>query len=1180
MTRDFNNVIEVIDDLKASSLVNVQILRKSLQEINGKLEEISDADELILVRNSVVDFKESLDNKIFNVVELIKELKKEAAGDELAEKNAQIIQEKFQQISGMFNTSFTNLIARVDDVENKFSEMSDKNFRAAQEELSSILDGLKIFQQEAGFYAKAAQEESSQKVAVLAENLKLINENVVSQTNFYKELLESRYAAVKEILDSNQCELKQDSSFLKSTLQEQFKALEEANTEYAHDLETIKASIAEALNKADKIPAVTSGVLQKNFDAITISASDTLLEIKKLQDAANIINKSVNTVIGYTEQNQNSDIIAAVQELNISKNIADLFERVDVFNNNFNIKTEFLEEQVLQVKSMFADIAIDIQNKEAELLQKESERVQQYYDKIEVVAESVMNLEENLKLSGLEYKEHINNLGEDLNELITGFNNLYSETSSAAGEKLSKSFAELKELLNENSLSYSDKLVIMQQQFTQSFRDLYEIVNVNNERLIKAGVQTTEISEASLKLLESLNAKLDVIAGTDYALNFEELSIQNEETQELVKILQSKIDRILMIDFDAFPQAQKVVNSQFLEYLEKLSEKTSALTETTENIQDTQILKVNEKIVGLINELDAKIDVIASIDYEDNFDELFDKSLETQELVKENREAIDETAQQVIANRRFIAENQQLLLENKKLITDSNDMLLNNSLAVSENKELLLGNRKLLVDSSDVLLKNNAGVSENKELILGNRKLLVDNSDVLMNNNLTIKENKELLLENKKLLDKTNDLLLTNSLSASEQKDLIVETQEIIDENSEILSDNRDLLKELHAKLDVFVATSDSSALEDELEEIKELILEQQEILTQEDNTENERISANIDKLLERIDGISKTIDEHDENSAKIKEDLVNTVVSVFSNANFVEETEEIKDFVEEKTGELSKQLITVQSQIQTIKQNEIAEYSYTLADVESDIAKLRLVLNDISSSTSSSEINQISRNIYNLTSSIDSISKNLTPAEIYQLKNSILKLNDDIVSISSRTNKLLLNSDEAQKTITEGLLSFSHMAFNLEERISELSNKEFNAELAEKLERMTEMLETSAEMDKTFHKVMMFLGEWVDAASDTFESINDKADEINEVSEALSELRKAVPEKFALVNLLEERFEEQQSRMDRLEAKIDQLMEQSSLNSNVSVVQKVDKMERMLTVMSNSIEKLTSYVD
>lgn len=283
---------------------------------------------------------------------------------------------------------------------------------------------------------------------------------------------------------------------------------------------------------------------------------------------------------------------------------------------------------------------------------------------------------------------------------------------------------------------------------------------------------------------------------------------------------------------------------------------------------------------------------------------------------------------------------------------------------------------------------------------------------------------------------------------------------------------------------------------------------------------------------------------------------------------------------MEEKTGELSQQLITVQSQIQTIKQNEIADYSYTLAYVESDIAKLRLVLNDISSSTSSGDINQISRNIHNLTSSIESISKNLTPAEIYQLKTNILKLNDDILSISSRTNKLLLNSDEAQKTISEGLLAFSHMAYNLEERMTELSNKEFNAEMADKLERMTAMLENSASMDNTFHKAMMFLGEWVDAASETIESINEKADEISEVSEALAQLRKIVPEKMALVDMLEERFEEQQSRMDRLETKLDELTQMTLQNNVLSVAQKIDKMERIISAMGNSIEKLTTYVD
>ncbi len=1111
MTRELKNVLELIDDLKASSLVNVQILKKSLGEINGRLEEISDAEELIFIRNSIADFKDSLDNKFHNIFEQIKSLKDESVKDESALQNAELFEERFQALAGAFATNINNLAAKIEAIEGRFSDISDSGVQAAREEFLKISDELRIFHQEMSIALKTAQENTAARVALLAEGIKLVSDNVNSQTGSYKELLEHKIAQINELIDANSETLKYDNEFLKSELQVKFKELEEANHEYTNDLETIKSSLAEVLNKSDKYAAETSGTLQQNFDSITIMAQDTLCGIRNLQDYAQNLTEPVKVLIDYTENNRNEDVIKAVKDLDLSAEMAGLLEKVDIINNNFNIKSEFLEDQVLQMKTMFSDISIDIQNKEAELLEKEAQRVKQYYDKIELVADAVTKLEESLKFTGLEYKEQISALNKDLNEFVAEFNSIYNEVSNTAQMEITHSLEELKQFMNVNSTNYNDKLVIIQEQFTQAFRDLYEIVNKNNSELTEAGVQAKELNDASVKLLESLETKIDVIAATDYSENFEILSEQNEETQELVKILQSKVDKLLTTDFNALPEKQKIVNTQLLDYLQELNDKITIigqdkvtesntlnqllllaqpeeisnadlltafedkiaeLTKIALAKKDTEVLELNEKILSLINEIDAKLDVLATIDYEENFDELLDKVSETQEMVSESKKLITGTNENVLTNRRFLEKNQDLLLETKKLISDNSDMLLTNSLSVNE---------------------------------------------------------------------------------------------------------NRSLLDELHAKLDVFVSTSDTEALEDELAQIREIILEQRQILGEDRNSV---VSENIDKLLTRIDGISKTIDEHDENSAKIKEDLVNTIVSVFSSSNFTEETEEIKDFVEEKTGELSQQLISVQSQIQTIKQNEIADYSYTLADVESDIAKLRLVLNDISSSTSCGDINQISRNIHNLTSSIESISKNLTPAEIYQLKTNILKLNEDILSISSRTNKLLLNSDEAQKTISEGLLAFSHMAYNLEERMNELSNKEFNAEMAEKLERMTAMLETSASMDNTFHKAMMFLGEWVDAASETIESINDKADEINDVSEALSQLRKIVPEKLALIDMLEERFEEQQSRMDRLETKLDELMEQTSQNNTLSIAQKMERMEKIIYSMSNSIEKLTAYVD
>lgn len=1252
MIKELKNVIEVVDDLKASNLVNVQILKKALTDINVKLEEISEGEELIFVRNALAEFKEALDYKFSNVMENIKELKLSAKDDSVAVENAELVEAKFKSLSGIFDSSMKLLITKVDQIEDNFTKVAASNLEAAKDEFSKISQELKINQQEIIETHKTFDDNTIERFSFVAESIKLLSENMNIQTDIYKDFIEKKTAEIKEFVDANESNLKDDNTIVRAELEGKFKELEEtnavlandlklikesvnevltkadsilqgtsqglskqfenvltsaheilsgvnslqtysesinksldkviefndehtyseilntlselekfdisfvneftalksslgnvlselealpvntgqavalelksvtdiaedtlaeikvlqnfsgnilksvdkiaeltdnndknavlqaikdleeANIEFTNDLETIKASIAEVLNRAEELPSATSQNVASELKNVTDVASDTLAEIKILQDYSGTIIKSVNKIVEHTEKNHNEDIFEAIKELDITQNIADLFQKVDVFNNNFNIKTEFLEDQILQMKTMFSDIAIDIQNKEAELLQRESQKVQEYYGKIESVSDSIVNLEESLKLSGVEYKENIAALNHDLNEFIAEFNTIYNELAGSAQLELNNSLNELKQFISVNSSNYNDKLVLIQEQFTQAFKDLYEVLKTNNFELIESGQHAKDVTEAHNKLLESISAKIDIIAGNDLA---EEILSTSEETQELVQILNAKVDSLLNIDFNTVPDKQMLLNKKFLEYFQNLSDKAAHLTQLAELPADnTEILELNQKIINLINEIDTKLDIIASIDYEEDFEEIFSK------------------------------------------------------LAVLENK---VGTLNFKDDFDNVLDKVSA---------------------------------------NKNLIDELDKKVETLNFQA--------DFDNVLDK----VSTNKNLIEELHTKLDVFVSTSDNDLLEDELQEIKDIILEQKEILKHSANEDNSVVSANIEKVLNKIDGISETINEHDENSVKIKEDLVNTIVSVFSSANFVEETEDIKDFVEEKTDELSKQLIDVKSQIETIKQNDVAEYSYTLADVENDIAKLRQAMNEISTSTTapSQEFNQISRNIHNLTSSIDAISKNLKPAEIYQLKHNILKLNDDILSISSRTNKLLLNSDESQKTISEGLLAFSHIAFNLEERMNELSNKEFNAEMATKLEKIMALMENAASMDATFHKVLMFLGEWVDAASETFESINDKADEINEISEALSELRKAVPEKLALVDLLEERFEEQQSRMDRLEAKIDELTEMTKLNSNLSIVQKVDKMERMLQTLGANIEKLTSYVD
>lgn len=70
------------------------------------------------------------------------------------------------------------------------------------------------------------------------------------------------------------------------------------------------------------------------------------------------------------------------------------------------------------------------------------------------------------------------------------------------------------------------------------------------------------------------------------------------------------------------------------------------------------------------------------------------------------------------------------------------------------------------------------------------------------------------------------------------------------------------------------------------------------------------------------------------------------------------------------------------------------------------------------------------------------------------------------------------------------------------------------------------------------------------------------------------------MPEKVELLNELENKFEQQEARIDRLEMKLDKVLSTLEEKDDMVLNRKVDKLEKMLSRLGNNIEKLTSYVD
>ena len=1071
----FESDLEVIKVAVAKLLEKTDNLNNTSMPISeGKLNSITiTVEETIDQIRTLQDFSSGIVRSLNDInsfvqnnptEEILEHLKNLDIKNEISKLFEELVQEKISNMFTSFDSTMQLLLTKVDDLESRFISENSSSFEKASEEFLNTIREIKINQQEILESDKILDESLAQHFSFVAESIKMVSENIGIQSNMYKDFMTSKTEEIQNFVNANNEALNNNNQAVRSLLEQKLAVLENSNIELANGIDTLKYSIGNIVVKANDLTQALTNNISKEFKDVALVAQDITGGIILLQDyCANVI-RNVNYLVEMSKQGNSQDILNAIQEQNVAGNINAMFEKFDAFNNNLAEKTAFLNEQIEQVKHQIAFVEQDAKDREASRFDREALALQGICSQIDRTTEELRRIEEYLLKTCSDYVEQMSGIERKVSDYNDAMKVLFDDNTNFIQAEIAHSLDQLKEFISVNSNNYNDKLVLIGENLAQSYQKLEDIININVQKLFEADLRTFELAQENNSVLRSIDAKVDIIAQNDYTQSIDEINEKSEETQELVKLLQTKLDILLHTDFNLVPEKQELVNKKLLEYCNSVNNQAQKLTSFVQHAEDLQILEAHKQLLDLISQVDSKIDVIASIDYDDSFE--------------------------------------NILVE------------------ISNTKSSLIS------------------AFENEQA-------------------------------------KTQDLI--KGIDEKHQS-LSLENKSIASENQELIIGNKDLLDALHAKLDIFVEANDNQVLADELENIKDMLLTQQLEIEQSKDENKELMSANISKLIERIDGVSTTVMEHDETSTKIKEDLVQTIISVFNNTNFIEESEDIKEFVESKTDEISKQLVDVQEQIETIKQNDISNYSYTLSDVENDIAKLRVALNDMSASTPSAEINEISKNIYSLISAFESLTRNLTPAELYQLKHNVLKLNDDILSISSRTNKILLNSDEAQRSIASGLNAFTHIAYNLEDRLKELSSREFNEETSQRLERILEMLDNSASMDKTLHKVLMYLGEWVETTSKTINETNEKLDEITEVSDAISELRKVLPEKIELINMLEERFEEQQSRLDRLELKLDELTEQAKTNS--TVLQQTDKLERMLGTLTTNVEKLTSYVD
>ena len=372
------------------------------------------------------------------------------------------------------------------------------------------------------------------------------------------------------------------------------------------------------------------------------------------------------------------------------------------------------------------------------------------------------------------------------------------------------------------------------------------------------------------------------------------------------------------------------------------------------------------------------------------------------------------------------------------------------------------------------------------------------------------------------------------------------------------------MLEDLSSKIDELIAPAEKEPSDTSLNEIKELIIEQSnyiEKLEKSDKTEAyKKCLDELNKDVQNIDN-SEGVQSVKNTLKEMKESIMAAVVTVFDQVSFVEESEEIKDFVEEKTDEINKNLEIVTNQLKQItNSSEQQDYTYSMQDIESDLAKMRIALNELQENDK--EIQSES-----LSSILDNINK---------IGNSV----EDLQNVLSSSND------------------------NLELRTQFDSVEGISRSVSAKMDKVTKLLEKSNASDKVMRQALIYMGEWIDSASASMNKISANSSEIGNVKDAIAELKQSLPEQTNLLNSLgekfdeqqerlayfekhinkisaiEERFEEQQERIDRLELALEKILSAVEDIDDSKVTRKIEKIDKQLTKLSTNVEKLASYVD
>lgn len=1213
----YEKTVDLISSMEEKSCEDADALRESIDKLAEKFvileqgfKEVSSSNaEQILsdiqsVSNDINDIKADFIQTAYNNAEKITD-------------NIDIVSCKLDTIQNNFAIEAANNLSDMKDVfcENvkQFENVIDEKSADYKQHVQDVIESLRNYISELNVASKSAKSLSESKFAEkllsiealishsstdydekltvlqnkLADYIRAVEnassetdskiENSANEVNDIKNELDLLSDCLKTNFDSNDEKLTQVVSFIDTGIQTLSDSISGTNASIQAGVNiSLKDNLAGIDEKFDNLLSLFDILKSHSDETRKDLVNDLEDKISALKQEINLVNTDIADALNYKSE----EIIKAFEPI---KTQLDQFIDSDFSKVLDDIKTQ-LELSYINLNTDLTNGFVENQLSIERLEQAYKETLNKISDIDDCLREQTQDNIELLKLA-------VENVNKNVESSIDKTNTFLSEWK--AGIK------QIQEKLINASESYCNSLALFTEDVKNVIDDKLNLYIEDLKSHIGVTLNTDDTMHAIDALKQELSDKFNSLL-IDQASRNEKADSIEANVHALGDTLKEYVQSACENTLDKINQTVKDVNAmgtmvndsnEVIGVIENLkvvlSEEITQRLSKFITIQSDLDKTTTEKIAGLFVNFDQKLE---KIKHDVN------SFIYNSQLGKEQSEILDEIY--ALRNGSFGKDKEitpeilviidHLEAKIKKLDgKNPHDEYINSIMETNKNQLLVqLSNIK---EESENYLKASASSLEALHqkidmLVLGDEGQNDDVSEALTSLNEKIDL---LVLDDDSRKDDLSDALQT----LNDKIDVIAADTSLLDLNDKIedmtITETKisETLLALHQKVDTFALFNDTEDFDaqSEIEEIKTLILEQRKYFeNSETNEKSEAINECLEDLLNKIQTIENGLSDVDleKNTQDIKESIMSALISVFEQVSFVEETEEIKDFVEEKTDEINQHLQEVREQLKQIASADGSEYSYSLQDVETDIAKLRIALSDISNSTSKDEISNLSNNINRIVSSVEGLQSSLTPDQMFDLKEDIEKLNDDIISISARTNKLLLTSDESYHALSSGLDKFSNVVSDLEDKISCIDNSEVNERFERKIDAIKSMVTSSVNSDKVMHKVLMYLGEWIDSTSENISAISEKASEVDDVKNMISELKDAIPDKTAILEELEDKFENQESRIDRLEMKIERILSALEEKDDMMLNSKVDKIEKQLSRLSINIEKLASYVD